>query len=118
MTKLAFLLPALALTLVACGEEPAPAPAPAPTQTVAPLPTEGLAAPNEAVFSEAFAKACPAAEAVSTALCKRAGIGSPDFVCDYGLGNDEYRRNTATLTAGEGEWIISDPATVCAPGAE
>ncbi len=118
MTKFAFLIPALALTLAACGEEPAPAPAPTPTQTAAPLPTAGLAAPNEAAFTAAFAKACPDAEAVSTALCKRAGLGSPDFVCDYGLGDDEYRRNTATLTAGDGEWIISDPATVCAAGAE
>lgn len=112
MKKLLLILP-LAL-LAACGEEPAPAPEPTPEAP--PLATEGLPAPNQEIFSEAFAEACPDAEPVSTAVCRRTGLGSPDFVCDYGLGEDEYRRNSAVLTAQDGEWVIADTSVCAAPG--
>ena len=109
MKTIALLLP-LAL-LAACNEQAAPVPE--PTGAVEALPTEGLSAPGREAFADAFAEACPDAEPVSTALCKRAGMGSPDMICDYGLGEDEYRRNTAVMTARDGAWVIADPAAVC-----
>ena len=117
MKKLALaLLPAFALA--ACSEEPAPAPQPTPTETVAAIPEEpALPAPDATIFAETFAKACPAAKAVSTSACKRAGFGSEDVICQYGLGKDEYLRHSATLTPGDGEWTVADPETVCAQGA-
>ncbi len=116
MTKLALLIPALALSLAACGSEPAPAPVETPVAV--PTPEEpALPTPDQAIFSEVFAAQCPAAKPVNTAVCKRAGLGSPDVVCDYGLGDDEYLRNKAVLTAGEGAWTLKEPETVCAAGA-
>lgn len=109
MKKLALLLP-LAL-LAACGEEPA-AEAPA-ADVAAPEPVQSLPAPDQALFTEKYAEACPEEDAVSTALCKRAGLGSDDVICEFGLGEDEYRRNSATLTTGEGEWVFADPENVC-----
>ena len=109
MNKLALLLPLALLT--ACGEEPAAQTAPEQVATRAPI--ETLPAPDQALFSAKYAEACPDEEAVNTAVCKRAGLGSPDVVCDFGLGDDEYLRNEATLTAGEGEWAFADPENVC-----
>ena len=63
--------------------------------------------------TEKYAEACPDEEPINTAMCKRAGMGSPDVVCEFGLGDDEYLRNKATLTAGEGEWTFADPENVC-----
>jgi hypothetical protein len=103
-------LAALAL-LAACGEEPAEQPAPA--EVVTPEPIETLPAPDQALFTAKYAEACPEEEAVNTAVCRRAGMGSPDVVCEFGLGDDEYLRNEATLTAGEGEWTFADPENVC-----
>ncbi len=117
MTKLAFLIPALALALVACGEEPAPAPVETPVAAPTPT-TPSLPAPDQAKFTEVFAAACPEAEPVSTALCRSQGLQGNGFVCDYGLGTDEYRRNTAVLVPADGEWTLDNPETVCAPGAE
>ena len=117
MKKIAFLLPvsALSLALAACGEEPAPEPAP----TQAPQPAEPtLPAPDQELFAGVLAEACPELEPVSTAICKRAGFGSSDVVCEYGLGDDEYRRDKATLTPGDGEWTLADPESVCAASAE
>lgn len=110
------LLPILALT--ACGQEAAPEPEPTPTETAVAEPEEpSLPAPDEGVFAEVLAKACPSAKPVSTSVCKRAGFGSQDVICNYGLGEDEYLRHSATLTPGDGAWTVVDTETVCAQGA-
>ena len=115
MKKLALsLLPVFALT-AACGEEPAAQPA--PVETPEPEPTPSLPAPDQALFSAKLAEACPSLDAVNTAVCKRAGMGSPDVVCEYGLGKDEYLRHKAVLTAGETDWTLTDTDTVCKQGA-
>ncbi|WP_234030225.1 hypothetical protein [Erythrobacter mangrovi] len=114
MKQIALLLP-LAL-LAACGQEAEVAPAAAETVAAAPEPVSTLPAPDQQTFSNAFAVACEGAKPVNTAVCKRAGIGSKDVICEYGLGDDEYLRNKATLTANEDStgWVLADPTTVCA----
>ena len=118
MTRSAFLfLVAPALLLAGCGGEPAPA----PTETAAAAPTPAtptLPAPDEAVFAATFAKTCPQAPKVSVSTCKSAGMGSPDFLCQYGLGDDEYLRQKLTLTAKDGEWTVKDADAVCAEAAK
>ena len=117
MKKLALsMLPVFALT-VACGEEPAPEPAPVETATPEPEPTPSLPAPDQTLFSAKLAESCPSLKPVNTAVCKRAGMGSPDVVCEYGLGDDEYLRHKAVLTAGETDWALTDTDTVCKQGA-
>lgn len=111
-----FLVLPVLFILAACGQEPAPAPQ-ATATAAAPSPTEGLPAPDQALFTRVFAEACPEAETVNTAVCKRAGLGSPDVICEYGLGEDTYLRNSATLTAANGQWTLADPAKVCAADA-
>jgi hypothetical protein len=107
--KLSLLLPIVALA--ACGQEPAPAPAP----TAAATPAEpSLPAPTLEVFAAVFGETCPKAEKVSTSVCKRAGMGSKDVLCQFGVGEDAELRHKATLTAGEGEWKLADAETVCA----
>jgi len=103
------------IALVACSEEPAPEPA--PVETAQPEPEPSLPAPSAEIFSETFAKACPAQKSINMSACKRAGFGSSDVICDYGLGDDEFLRHKATLTPGDGEWTVADPETVCAQGA-
>ncbi len=116
MNKLTLTLIALpAIALASCGEEPAPEPA--PVETATPEPIQTMSAPDQALFSEKLAEACPALKPVNTAVCRRAGIGSTKVVCEYGLGDDEYLRHKATITPVEGEWALSDTETVCAQGA-
>ncbi len=111
MNKLALTLPLAIALLTACGEEPAPEAA--ATQAVAPEAIDTLPAPDQALFTEKYAEACPEEEAVNTAVCRRAGLGSPNVICEFGLGEDEYLRNEATLIEGEGEWTLADPENVC-----
>ena len=115
MTKFALLLPALAL-LAACGGEPAPAPTETATAAATPEPVNSLPAPDQALFTKLFGEACPKAEPVNTAVCKRAGFGATDVVCEYGLGEDTYLRDKATLTpnADGSAWTLAEPAAVCA----
>lgn len=107
-----------ALALAACGDA-APEPVAEETPTVEEqlAAVETITAPDQDLFAAALAATCPDAQPVNTAVCKRLGIGSDDVLCEYGLGNDEYLRNKATLTPSEGEWTIADPETVCAAGA-
>jgi hypothetical protein len=113
--QIALLLP-LAL-LASCGDEPAAEPAAAATTAAVatPDPTPSLPAPDQETFAAAFGSACKGAEKVNTAVCKRAGMGSDDVICEYGLGKDEYLRHKATLVANEDStaWVLSDPAKVC-----
>ena len=112
MKKIAFLLPLFALA--ACSGEPAAAPtAEATTAAPAPAATPSLPAPSQATFTEAFAKACPEAEKVNTAVCKRAGFGSSEVTCEYGLGEDKYLRDKATLAPVDGAWALKDAEAVC-----
>jgi pectin methylesterase-like acyl-CoA thioesterase len=110
MHKLAFLLPVLALA--ACSAEPAAEPTPAATAPAAAA-TPSLPAPDQETFSALFAAACPEAEKVNTAVCKRAGFGSDMVTCEYGLGEDKYLRDQATLAPEDGAWALQDPETVC-----
>ena len=112
MKKLALLLPLALLT--ACGEEPAPAPV--ETAAAAPKPVNTLPAPDQETFTQVFGDACEGAEPVNTAVCKRAGLGSEDVICEFGLGEDTYLRHEATITANEDStaWVLADPAKICA----
>lgn len=101
-----------AFTLSGCGSDPEPAPVAAPTEVAEVAPA--LPAPDQELFTELFAKTCPAAEAVSTAACKRAGLGSKNVICEFGLGEDDYLRHKATLEAGETEWTLAEPEALCA----
>jgi hypothetical protein len=104
------------LALSACGsQEPAP---PAPTASAVPVAdiTPSLPAPTKAAFAAAYAEGCPKAKKVSTASCKSEGFGKEGFICSYGLGDDNYLRNTARLTPGDGKWVLADPDKACAPG--
>ena len=109
MTKLLFLIPIA--FLAACGQEPAPAPAPTAAATPA---KPALPSPSLEVFATVFGETCPKAEKVATSVCKRAGMGSDEVLCDFGVGEDTALRHKATLTAGEGKWILSDAEAVCA----
>jgi hypothetical protein len=109
---LAVLIPAL--FLAACSGEPTAEPAPAATEApAAPAAAASLPAPDQDTFTTLFAEACPQAEKVSTAVCKRAGFGSSDVTCEYGLGEDKYLRDKATLTPADGKWAIKDAEAVC-----
>ena len=110
MKKLILAPPIIALA--ACGEEPAPEPA--PTEVVAPEPTPSAPAPDQELFAELYAAACPDNEAVNESICKRA-MGADTVSCEFSLGDDEYMRNDATLELDEsGEaWAIADVEAVC-----
>lgn len=111
MNKIILLLPLL--TLAACSQEPQAAPAPTSSATPAPAATPALPAPDQKTFSDAFAAACPEAEDVNTAVCKRAAFGSEEVICEYGLGEDEYLRDKATLAPADGKWALKEPEAVC-----
>ena len=112
MRKIALL--SLLFALAACSAEPEPAPKPEATAAApAPVATPSLKAPDQALFAELFAKACPKAEKVNTAVCKRAGFGSEQVTCEYGLGEDKYLRDKATLAPADGAWVIQDVEAVC-----
>jgi hypothetical protein len=111
-----FLVCAAFVALAACGSQQ---PQPTPTATPTPTPTATtpkLPAPDKDTFAAAFAAACPHAQKVSTALCQSAGFGKQGFVCNYGLGDDKYRRNTANLAPGDGKWVLADPKKDCPTG--
>ncbi len=104
------------LALAACNsQQPAqPAPSAAPTPTAEPTPT--LPPPDKAAFAAAYAKACPKAKKVSTAVCVSQGFGKPGFSCGFGLGDDPYQRYHANLEPGDGKWVLADPDTACSAG--
>jgi len=108
------------LALAACNsEEAAEAPAAeAPTAAASVGPVKpSMPAPDEETFAAAYAEACTAAPKVSTSLCKSAGFGKEGFVCEYGLGDDEYRRNSATLMPEDGKWVLAEADKICAADA-
>ena len=116
----AFLAVPFLLVLAACGEtgEDAEIDMTAPAEVPAALESDGLSPPDGEVFEAAFAEACPDALPVSTSLCKATGMGAESFLCEYGLGEDEYMRYSATLVESEESWVVSDPAAICAQGTE
>lgn len=99
--------------LTACGEEPAPAPEPTPAVAAEPTPT--LPAPDQELLTTLLADTCPDLKPVNTAVCRRT-MGADTVSCEFGLGEDDYLRNDATLAANEAgdAWEITDPETVCA----
>ena len=106
--------------LAACGEVGDDAEIDMSTAPAAPVEAldDGLPPPDSATFSAALAEACPDAPSVSTSLCKATGMGSETFVCEYGLGEDEYMRYSATLEEGEDSWVVTEPDAVCAQGTQ
>lgn len=106
-----------AMMLAACGAGEPAEPAPAETPVVAEPEEPSLPPPDKEVFAATFAKTCPNAKPVNTSICKRAGFGSSEVVCEFGLGDDEYMRHETRMVEGETEWEISDPETTCAAGA-
>ncbi len=104
--------------LAACNSPETAEPAPVETTAVVAPPVEPtMPPPDEAAFAAAYAEGCPGALAVSTSLCKSKGMGEEGFLCDYGLGKDEYRRNKAELLPGDGKWVLAEPEKICAADA-
>ncbi len=116
MIRFVSLITPFALVVAGCSEEVAEAPAPAETTAMSEASESTLHPPDREKFAERFAAACPAAPAISTAICRAKGMGSHDFTCDYGLGEDEYRRHKAILHEVDGEWEIENAEQVCAQG--
>jgi hypothetical protein len=104
------------VALAACNSEEPAEPAPAETQVALPV-EPSMAPPDEAIFTAAHAEACPNAQPVSVAECKSRGLGKEGFICEYGLGDDEYLRNKATVVPVEREWVLAEPEKVCAADA-
>ena len=109
MKKYLVILPLVALA--ACGQEPAPEAT--PTAVAAPA-KPALPSPSLEVFAAVFGETCPKAEKVSTSVCKRAGMGSEEVLCEFGVGEDAELRHKATLAAGDGKWALADAEAVCA----
>ena len=97
--------------LAACSAEPTAEPT--PTTAPEPVATASLKAPDQALFTQLYAEACPDAKPVGKAVCLRAGMGSSEVNCDYALGDDEFLRNKATLVAGDGSWSLKDAPALC-----
>ena len=109
-----FLPIAAAFALAACGSQEEVQSEPAQTETVAASNIdEAVPPPRREEFTAAWAEACPEAEPVGKALCKSKGIAEPGFTCDFGLGDDEYRRHTADLDPVEDTWALVDPQNAC-----
>jgi len=115
MTRIFLVLSPLALA--ACSEEVAETSAPIEPTAVKAEVKPTLHPPDSEKFSGLFAEACPSAKTISTSMCRAQGMGSHDFTCEYGLGNDEYMRHEAILHEVEGKWEIENPESVCAQGA-
>ena len=111
MKKIALLLP-LAL-LAACGE--APAPEPTATATTPAEPVVSLPPADEGAFKAAFDSACEGTEPVNSAVCKRA-LGADTVTCEFSVGEDEYLRHSAQMTANEAGdgWMLADAEKICA----
>ena len=113
-----------ALVLAACSEAPAQdAPEDAkPTAREMQAAIENndgpkLAPPDRDLFAEKFAAACPSQKPVNKAFCQAQGMGSHDFTCEYGLGEDEYMRHEGVLSEVDGEYQLLETEKVCAQGA-
>ncbi|MGB3737985.1 MAG: hypothetical protein WA948_01385 [Pontixanthobacter sp.] len=105
----------IVLTLAACGETGEDASIDMSTEpTEVAVDEDALGPPDEAVFAEAYAAACPEAEAVASSICQATGMGGESFVCEYGLGDTEARREEATLVQADGAWVIENPEMACA----
>lgn len=107
------------LVLAACSEAPAEDGSKAPTakEMQAAIEKGGkLAPPTRDTFAEKFAAACPKQEPVNKANCLAQGMGSHDFTCEYGLGDDEYLRHEGVLSEVEGEYVLLETEKVCAQG--
>ena len=88
----------------ACGEEPAAQTA--PEQVVTPEPIGNAARARPGV---AFGQVCRSLPRRGTGQhrgLQARRLGSARCRAEFGLGDDEYLRNKATLTAGEGEWTL------------
>lgn len=109
-----FLPVAVVFALAGCGSPEEAQTEAAQTQAAAPAGiTESLTPPRREEFTAAWAEACPEAEPVGKALCKSKGMGDPGFTCDFALGEDEYRRNTAELEPRDDRWALVDPENAC-----
>lgn len=109
---------AMMMALAACNSQDSAAPPAAEATDAVADAGPSLAPPGAQEFKDAWAAACPSAEPVGTALCKSKGMTDPNFTCDFGLGEDEYRRNTAELMRGQDRWELADAEQACRIGAD
>jgi len=107
---------AAVFALAACNSEAPVEPDSVQAQVVMPI-EPSISAPNEELFAAAYAEACGDAQPVNTSICKSQGLGKEGFVCEYGLGNDEYLRNDAIILPVEGKWALAEPEKTCAADA-
>ncbi len=99
------------VALVACGSPDTPdADEPADQAQVE---EASLAPPRAPEFRAAWAEQCPDAPEIGSVVCQAEGLGGEVFACDFALGEDEYRRNTADLVQSNGRWMLAEPETAC-----
>lgn len=104
--------------LAACGSGEAPAPDRAEAPAIQEPAERAIAPPGETEFRAAWSEQCDAPEAdVGSALCKAGGMGADGFSCDFALGDDEYRRNSAELSRSGDRWVLADPESACSMAA-